>query len=462
MTRIVAVGRPMGSGSMNDGNNTIAYSDNSGVTWTPALYNGDTTKNLFSTRGYDVLYNKVFNMWIAVGVGSSHVIGYSYDGANYLTTNISWTTTPLTDIRSIACNNSRWIVVGEGTNSIAYSDNGFTWTGITGKTIFSDYGYGIDCIGNTWVAAGSSESDASAFVLAYSTDNGITWSDVNKNGGGNSRQIFSIGREVTSYGSLFLAGGTYNYPDNINTLAYSYDGINWQGLGIGVLKDGVWRIATNGTRWIIVGDNDATTFKIAYSDTPTNLSSWQEVIADTFSSFGRGICWAGGDVWIAVGALNPKIMRSINNGISWTDVVDDNKVFNLLGVGVSSNFIPSEPEVESKITNISKEMPKKFGFSDGGNGFMLGRRAFSQNIHLSHKSSNLPQNNSSNSFKPSTVSGIVPKPLINNDGAGMRLQRLRLTTIGSSSLRVSQTDSEISYKSVDRNLVNRALNRVRR
>ena len=39
---------------------------------------------------------------------------------------------------------------------------------LTGKTIFSDYGYGIDCIGNTWVAAGSSESNASAFVLMYS------------------------------------------------------------------------------------------------------------------------------------------------------------------------------------------------------------------------------------------------------------------------------------------------------
>ena len=51
MTRIVAVGRPMGSGSMNDGNNTIAYSDNSGVTWTPALYNERYNKKfIFNKR----------------------------------------------------------------------------------------------------------------------------------------------------------------------------------------------------------------------------------------------------------------------------------------------------------------------------------------------------------------------------------------------------------------------------
>ena len=765
MTRIVATGRPIGSGTMADGNNTVAYSDNSGVTWSPALYNGDTTKNLFSTRGYDVLYNKDFNRWITVGYGSSHVIGYSYDGANYLTTNITWTNTQPIDLRSIACNGSRWIAVGQGTNSIAYSDDGFTWTGITGKTIFSDYGFGIDCVGTTWVAAGNSDSDTSAFVLAYSTDNGITWSDVSKNGGGNSRDIFSVGREVTSYGTLFVAGGKYNNSDAVNTLAYSYDGINWEGLGIGVLKSGVWRIATNGTRWVVFGDNDETTFKIAYSDTPTISSSWKEIIDNTFTSFGRGVCWAGGNIWIGVGATTPKIVRSTDNALTWTAVENDNKVFNLLGVGVNSNFtdelinngtialgkgtnnmaysddngitwqkqnldfftegnalgwngsrllaggigtstlaysndglnwtivansnnlftevrdfaysplysrwvavgkgnnsiaysnnngktwtgvtnstsifsntgyavswngsrflasgfgtnslaysndginwvtVTNSTSIFSVFSNgvvsngtywiaigqgtntiaysldnglnwtglgtsnmtapakisyngnrlvivgfgpthsiiysdngttwnnannsssvftiggndiawndsrwvavgssnggnsiaysndngvnwvniensnsifslagfavtgyiypprpiepepiFNKSMPKKFSVSDGGNGFMLGRRAFSQNIHLSHQSSNLPSNNSAQG-RISTSSGIVPKPL-NNNSSDLRIQRLRLSTVGSSSLKVPD-NTNISFKSVDPNFVNSARSRVR-
>ena len=461
MTRIVAVGRPtsVGSGGIEDGYNTIAYSDNSGVSWTPALYNGTTTKSLFQTRGYDVLYNKLFNKWIVVGQGTTHSIAYSTDGANWETENISWTTSSFSNARSIACNGSRWVAVGQGPNSIAWSDDGYIWTGVTGKTIFSSLGYGVDCIGNRWVAVGYSKNDPSAYVMAYSND-GKTWFDVNKIGGGGSRDIFdiSMARDVTANGSLFIAGG-----QGSNSLAYSYDGINWEGLGLNVLSFTVWRIATNGTRWIAVGDNNNTNNKIAYSDNPTDSNSWIEINNNTiFNNYGRGICWAGGDIWVAVGAVNAKIARSTDNGLTWTEIENDHKIFNSLGVGVTSNYIPPLIEPKSAITNISKVMPKKFAYSDGGNGFMLGRRAFSQNIHMSHESSNLPVNNSSNSYKSSSASGIVPKPLINNNGAGMRLQRLRLSTIGSSSLRVSETDAEISYKSVDRNLVNRALNRVRR
>tara|TARA_Y100000389_G_scaffold159258_1_gene161009 strand:+ start:2279 stop:4609 length:2331 start_codon:yes stop_codon:yes gene_type:complete len=767
MTRIVAVGRPSGgTGSMDDGYNSIAYSDNSGVSWTPALYNGGTTKNLFSTRGYDVLYNKAFNRWIAVGQGTN-TIAYSTDGANYSITDISWTTAQFSNARAIACNDSRWVIVGEGTHSIAYSDDGYSWTGVTNKTIFSDFGYGVDCVGTTWVAVGKSD-DASAYVMACSTDNGVTWFDVSYNSGGGSRSIFAMGRDVTSYGTLFVAGGTFSFPSTLNTLAYSYDGINWEGLGIGVLRDGPWRIATNGSRWIAVGANNTTSSnRIAYSDNPTNSSSWVEVNDQVFGSFGRGVCWAGGDIWIALGALDPKIKRSIDNGLTWIEVVEDEKVFNFLGVGANSNFsvelvnngtialgegtntmaysddngltwkaqnldfftkgfalgwngsrlvaggngtsslayssdglnwnvvansnnlftdvrdfaysslysrwvavgegnntiayssdgiswtavtnstslfsnkgygvewngsrfvavgwgtnsilysndgitwtavtnstsifstfangvasngtywvvvgqgtntiaysfdnginwtglgtsnmtapakisyngnrliivgygpthpiiysdngvtwnnannsssvfsvggnniawngsrwvavgsssggnsiaysndnginwtniedsssifsvggyavigytYPERPIPEEEAAIFDKSMPKKFGYSDSGNGFMLGRRAFSQNIHLSHESSNLPANNSAQG-RPSTASGIVPKPL-NNNSSDLRLQRLRLSTIGSSSLRVPDNNTNISYKSVDQNFVNSARSRVR-
>ena len=459
MTRIVALGRSTNTGGMADGNNSIVYSDNSGISWTPALYNGGTTKDLFSIRGFDVLYNKVFNRWIAVGNGTN-TIAYSTDGANYLTTNISWTTPEFSNARAIACNDSRWIAVGEGTHSIAYSDDGYNWTGITNKTIFSDFGYGIDCVGTTWVAVGKSD-DASAHVIACSTDNGITWSDVTKNGGGGSKDIFDVGRDVTSYGTLFVAGGTFDFPSTLNTLAYSYDGINWEGLGIGVLRDGIWRIATNGTRWIAVGaNNSSSNNRIAYSDNPTVSNSWVEINDTTFGSFGRGVTWAGGDIWIAVGAMSPKIVRSSNNGLTWTQVVDDDKAFNFLGVGVASNYIHVEPETESETSLISKKMPQKFGYSDSGNSFMLGRRAFSQNIHLSHQINNLSINNSSSSNKLSLIDGITPKP-ITDGSSGLRLQRLRLSTIGSSSLKLTNTDDTITFKSFDKNLVNNRRSRAR-
>ena len=85
----------------------------------------------------------------------------------------------------------------------------------------------------------------------------------------------------------------------------------------------------------------------------------------------------------------------------------------------------------------------------------------SQNIHLSHKTDNLPFTNSAQG-KPSNASGIVPKPLnLNNNSSNLRLQRLRLSAIGSGSLKVQNEDSNISYKSVDQNFVNSARSRVR-
>ena len=39
-------------------------------------------------------------------------------------------------------NGIRWVAVGIGTNTIAYSSNGITWTGI-GTSIFSANGFGV-------------------------------------------------------------------------------------------------------------------------------------------------------------------------------------------------------------------------------------------------------------------------------------------------------------------------------
>ena len=49
----------------------------------------------------------------------------------------------------------------------------------------------------------------------------------------------------------------------------------------------------------------------------------------------------------------------------------------------------------------------------------------------------------------------------NNNSSDLRIQRLRLSTVGSSSLRVPDNNTNISYKSVDQNFVNSARSRVR-
>jgi hypothetical protein len=63
-------------------------------------------------------------------------------------------------------------VAGQGTNSLAYSSDGITWSGTTnGNTIFSFATYCVTWAGTKWVAGGVGGPNQ----LATSTD-GLTWS----------------------------------------------------------------------------------------------------------------------------------------------------------------------------------------------------------------------------------------------------------------------------------------------
>tara|TARA_B110000444_G_scaffold260912_1_gene309908 strand:+ start:291 stop:698 length:408 start_codon:yes stop_codon:yes gene_type:complete len=98
---------------------------------------------------------------------------------------------------------------------------------------------------------------------------------------------------------------------------------------------------------------------------------------------------------------------------------------------------------------VSRNMPQKFGVSDGGNSFILGRSAFFNNTSISHQNKNLPNNSSStNSVKTNrlkTESGNNPSPLPEMSNS-TRIQRLRLGAIGGGSYKLKNNDDYISYK----------------
>ena len=110
--------------------------------------------------------------------------------------------------------------------------------------------------------------------------------------------------------------------------------------------------------------------------------------------------------------------------------------------------------------STSKNMPSNgSNVSDRTSSFSLGRRAYN---FSSHNPSNVNKNIDYSSVlgKPSSI--VYGKPL-NNTSNELRIQRLRLSTIGSASMRIKDNNDyiQLNGKSQDVNLINNVLSRVR-
>jgi len=116
------------------------------------------------------------------------------------------------------------------------------------------------------------------------------------------------------------------------------------------------------------------------------------------------------------------------------------------------------PIVNKIIT--SKNMPSNgSNVSDRTSTFILGRRAYN---FSSHNPNNVNKNIDYSSVlkKPSSI--IYGKPL-NNTSNDLRIQRLRLSTIGIASMRIKDSNDyiQLNGKNQDKNLINNVLSRVR-
>jgi len=146
-----------------------------------------------------------------------------------------------------------------------------------------------------WVAGGSTTN-----TLAYSYD-GITW-----NGLGTA--IFSsTGYAFAWNGILWVAGGA----GTANTLAYSYDGIVWAGLGIGIFSASVRSVAWNGQIWVAVGVGTANTIAYSYDGI-----TWTGVGIAIFATAGYGVAW-NGTLWVAAGTGATNKFAYSYNGVVW-------------------------------------------------------------------------------------------------------------------------------------------------
>jgi hypothetical protein len=235
---------------------------------------------------------------------------------------------------AVAWNGEKWVAAGNGrTNSLAFSDDGgMTWTGITGKSVFSVEARDVAWNGHMWVAVGRGV----LFSTAYSYD-GISWmgpvtDDVN----GTPINVFSYdiagptaaasdisggGNHVIWTGKMWVATGTRTLiagssPAAYYTIAYSLDGKSWTGVaesgatntGFDMYAHGV---AWNGRNYIATGRG--TTNTLAFS---TDIaSSWQGLGNTVFSVWGRGVTW-GARRWMATGRGTNTVAYS-TNGRNW-------------------------------------------------------------------------------------------------------------------------------------------------
>jgi len=297
-------------------NTGMYYSNDYGKTWT-ADTNGFIGSAAVSSDGtYQVLAGTKNGMNPGIyysqlpAVSSGGIIWQNATPSNIFTTQGN----------GVAWNGTRWVAVGEGTNTIAYSSDGTNWTGVV-SNLFTT-GYNIAWNGSLYVAVGTGTSNA----IATSSD-GINWT-------GRGSSMFgttgtSIGYGVAWNGSLWVAVGS----GTTSTIVYSSDGINWTGIGASIFStSGYGRgIAWNGSRWVAVG---SVTNTIAYSNDGINWTGLGTNYFATSSPVGYSVAWTGVR-WIATGGGANGITNTIYyspDGIIWTGA--GSSIFSTGGYGI--------------------------------------------------------------------------------------------------------------------------------
>jgi hypothetical protein len=227
-------------GGSSDSANSIATSDDNGVSWT------GQGNNKLGLHGRAVAYGN--NMWVAVGIGGANTIATSSNGIEWTGQGNTYITSGNANNGGLSVaygkdnnNNNLWIVGGGRTtgstpigNTLATSTNGTVWNGVSSSpftTAVNGVAYGKDNLGgNLWVAVGSG-----TYSIATST-NGTVWNGV-------SSSPFNTGRSVmyvkswhyqdNDYPARWVATGS----GTNTTIATSIDGINWVGGGVPVFSD---------------------------------------------------------------------------------------------------------------------------------------------------------------------------------------------------------------------------------
>ena len=218
---------------------TMGYSYD-GITWFP------TTSPPFDIEGDGIVWNNQVMVAMGAHTTNNPALAVSTDGQNWNSIG-----TPFTTGYGVCWSGSLWVASGVGASAsetLLYSRDGSSWS-VSGNSVFDSVGYGvafnlerpnrITFPVNTVVLGGALTN-----TLSYSTNNGVSWKNV-------GATVFT----TQTYGVAYGNGKFVGFGQGGNTLAYSYNGKHWIGIGFAIFtsngRGGVYSSVAG--RWVGVG-----------------------------------------------------------------------------------------------------------------------------------------------------------------------------------------------------------------
>jgi hypothetical protein len=346
----------VGQGGVNG--NTLGWSAD-GINWN-GLGNG-----IFSNYGASVEWNGM--MWVAGGNNAGftaygNTLAYSFNGMNWIGLG--------GNLFSLSCNSITWTgymwlgiggsanwtgtagpAVGSGStgNTLAYSINGFNWFGITNSFFNGPGGYGQSLAynGKIFVASGFSGNAIAANVISMPVALGgqqgntliYSFNGFNWNVAYGSINVFTNVCYTTKWdGKIFIAGGQA-YSTGIgggNSIAYSYNGNTWIGIGNNVFSGNVFGVACKN----LFGN------KIQLDNAFVSKSQALEVVSDSAYQVG----YTGSSVYVNArpftSAVNPLVINS-----NFATVLYPTNTANLVGGIFGWNVAPIQTGQNLLIAN---------------------------------------------------------------------------------------------------------------
>jgi hypothetical protein len=189
---------------------------------------------------------------------------FSNNGINWnqVSTNI-----PLTTINTLEYNGTMYVAGGTNVlHSIAYSENGTTWYGVSntvlaGCNAIKYAGYGSR--GASMFIALGDASNGNA--IAYSSE-GINWTGIGTSMfGGNTLTV--RGQAIEYNGKYWMAGASNGAT---HPLVLSINGTSWT--TVNTTANSIYEIMWNGAQWVIAGNTNAGAGFIAFSNNEIGTS----------------------------------------------------------------------------------------------------------------------------------------------------------------------------------------------